>query len=64
MSESCRIDRMDQPNVGNDEPDPSPHPGRDLPPPPIDEPPEGPGPDQPPVRDPPLHPEGNPAKIA
>jgi hypothetical protein len=40
------------------------HPGRDLPPPPIDEPPGDPGPDHPPVRDPPIVPEGNPAKIA
>ena len=41
-----------------------PYPGRDLPPPPIDDPPGDPAPDRPPVRDPPLHPEGNPAKIA
>jgi len=59
------MDRMDQPNVGNGESEPKPHPGRDLPPPPIDEPPpEGPGPDQPPVRDPPLRPEGDPPQIA
>jgi hypothetical protein len=55
---------MDQPNVGNHDPEPTPHPGRDLPPPSVDEPPEGPGSDQPPVRDPPLRPEGNPAQIA
>ena len=58
------MDRMDQPNVGNREPEPAPHPGRDLPPPPIDEPPGDTAPDQPPVRDPPLRPEGNPPKIA
>ena len=58
------MDKMDQPNVGNIEPEPAPHPGRDLPPPPIDEPPGDTTPDQPPVRDPPLRPEGNPPQIA
>jgi hypothetical protein len=58
------MDRMDQPNVGNGEPEPAPHPGRDLPPPPIDEPPGDTAPDQPAVRDPPLRPEGNPPQIA
>jgi hypothetical protein len=55
---------MDQPNVGNTEPEPAPHPGRDLPPPPIDEPPGDTAADQPPVREPPLRPEGNPPQIA
>jgi hypothetical protein len=58
------MDRFEHDTTGDGHPEPAPHPGRDLPPPPIDEPPEGPGPDQPPVRDPPLRPEGDPAKIA
>jgi hypothetical protein len=58
------MDKMDQPNVGNIEPEPAPHPGRDLPPPPIDEPLGDSAPDQPPVRDPPVRPEGNPPRIA
>jgi len=58
------MDRMDRRNIGNGEPEPAPHPGRDLPPPPIDEPPGDTAPDQPAVRDPPLRPEGNPAQIA
>jgi hypothetical protein len=58
------MDRMDQPNVGDRDPEPTPHPGRDLPPPSVDEPPEGPGSDHPPVRDPPLQPEGNRPQIA
>ena len=58
------MDTKDQTNVGDGEPEPAPHPGRDLPPPPIDEPPGNIASDQPPVRDPPLRPEGNPAKIA
>lgn len=58
------MDRMDQPNVRDDEPEPGPHPGRDLPPPPIDEPPGEGAPDQPPMRDPPRRPEGNPPQIA
>jgi hypothetical protein len=58
------MNRIERHTAGNGHPDPVPHPGRDLPPPAIDEPPEGPGSDQPPVRDPPLRPEGDPAKIA
>jgi len=46
---------------GNDHPQPRPHPGRDLPPPAIDEPPDDSEPDHPPMRDPS---EGGPAKIA
>jgi len=48
---------------GDDHPEPHPHPGRDLPPPAIDEPPDDGEPDHPPMRDPPL-PESAPAKIA
>ena len=58
------MDNVDPPNVGNIEPEPGPYPGRDLPPPPIDEPPGDAEPDQPPMRDPPLRPEGNPPQIA
>jgi hypothetical protein len=46
-----------------DHPQPRPHPGRDLPPPAIDEPLDDAEPDHPPMRDPPL-PESGPAKIA
>jgi hypothetical protein len=55
---------MKQTTAGKGEPDPVPHPGSDLPPPPIDEPPGDSEPDQPPMRDPPLRPEGNPPQIA
>jgi len=59
------MDRIRGLNADDGQPEPVPHPGRDLPPPAIDDPPpEGPGPDQPPVREPPLRPEGNPPKIA
>ena len=49
---------------GNGQPEPAPHPGRDLPPPPIDEPPGDSIEDQPPMREPPRSPEDAPAKIA
>jgi len=55
---------MEQTTAGDGHPEPAPHPGRDLPPPPIDEPPGDSAPDQPPMRDPPLRPEGNPPQIA
>jgi hypothetical protein len=58
------MDPMEQMSGGDGQPEPAPHPGRDLPPPPIDEPPGDPAPDQPPMRDPPLRPEGNPPQIA
>jgi hypothetical protein len=58
------MDPIEPDKAGNGEPEPLPYPGRDLPPPPIEDPPGGPGPDLPPVRDPPLHPEGDPRKIA
>lgn len=48
---------------GSDHPQPRPHPGRDLPPPVIDEPPDDSEPDHPPMREPPS-PESGPAKIA
>jgi hypothetical protein len=48
---------MEQTAPGDRQPEPAPHPGRDLPPP-IDEPPGDPAPEQPPMRDPPLRPEG------
>ena len=49
---------------GNGQPEPAPHPGRDLPPPPIDEPPGGSVEDQPPIDEPPRSPDDAPAKIA
>jgi hypothetical protein len=50
--------------LGDGQPEPAQHPGRDLPPRPIDEPPGDPASDQPPMRDPPLRPEGDPPQIA
>ena len=49
---------------GNGQPEPVPYPGRDLPPPPIDEPPGDLEPDQPPMREPPRRPEGDPPMTA
>jgi hypothetical protein len=49
---------------GNRQHQPSPYPGREFPRPPIGDPPEDPTPDDQPVRDPPLHPEGNPPMTA
>jgi hypothetical protein len=49
---------------GSGQPEPVPHPGRDLPPPPIDEPPGDSADDLPPMREPPRGPEDAPAKIA
>jgi hypothetical protein len=46
--------------AGNGQPEPPSHPGRDLPPPPIDDPPDDPGHEPPPVRDPPVRPEADP----
>lgn len=48
----------------NGGPEPVPYPGRDLPPPPIDDPRGDPAPDLPPLGDPPRNPEREPAKIA
>jgi hypothetical protein len=50
--------------AGNGHSEPLPHPGRDLPPPPIDEPPDDSEPDHPPMRDPPRRPEGDPPMTA
>jgi hypothetical protein len=58
------MDWTRQATPGNGEPEPAPYPGRDLPPPPIDDPRDDPAPDLPPMRDPPLRPEGDPVKIA
>lgn len=58
------MDPIEEGKAGNGQPEPPSYPGRDLPPPPIDDPPGDAGPDQPPMRDPPLHPDGDPAKIA
>ena len=54
---------IEQTTSGDGHSEPGPHPGRDLPPPPIDEPPGDCEPDQPPVREP-VRPEGNPPQIA
>ena len=58
------MDPTEKLKAGNGQPEPPSYPGRDLPPPPIDDPPDGPGPDQAPVHDPPLYPDGDPPKIA
>ena len=55
---------IDKITAGDGGREPAPYPGRDLPPPPIDDPREDPAPDLPPMRDPPMRPEGDPAKIA
>jgi hypothetical protein len=52
-----------EPSYPGDQPQPGPYPGRDLPPPAIDEPPDDGEPDHPPMRDP-QSPESIPAKIA
>jgi hypothetical protein len=49
---------------GNGHPEPAPHPGRDLPPPAIDEPPDDTEADHPPMREPPRRPEGDPPLTA
>jgi len=49
---------------GNGQSEPVPHPGRDLPPPPIDEPPDNSEADHPPMREPPRRPEGDPPMTA
>jgi hypothetical protein len=58
------MNRIEKRHSGAGRHEPPAYPGRDLPPPPIDEPPGELEPDQPPMRDPPLRPEGDPAKIA
>ena len=55
---------IDKDRAGNGQPEPPEYPGRDLPPPPIGDPPGDPGSDPPPMRDPPRHPEGDRPKIA
>jgi hypothetical protein len=57
------MDRMEMTN-SNDGLEPVPYPGRDLPPPPIDDPRSDPAPDLPPLGDPPRNPARDPAKIA
>jgi len=54
------MDPFEKVKPSNGQPEPPSYPGRDLPPPPIDDPES----DPPPMRDPPFHPEGDPAKIA